>query len=194
MDFKKYIENAWGLTIDHIASLIILTLVMFVIWILTAGILAPVTLAGYTQSLLLMIREKRDPRIQDLFSQFRLFLPLLGFAVVVFIGIMVGFMFLFFPGLIIALLVSFACLYMIPLMTDQDLPLFDAIKKSYAMSMEGELLDNIIVLIIYLGINMIGSSVFIGSLFTQPLATLFLLTVFIEKTGKTAQPVEPAGE
>ena len=193
MDFKKHLETAWVLTLKHIASLIIMTFVMLIVSVFTVGILAPVTMAGYTKSILLMLREKREPKIPDLFSQFHLFLPLLGFSIVVFIVVMIGFMLLFFPGLIISLFVSFACIYMIPLMVDKKMNLIDAVKESYSMSVsKGVLTDNIVVVLIYIGICMIGSTVFIGTLFTQPLATIFLLSVYEEKTKSGSQEKEAA--
>jgi hypothetical protein len=182
MDFKKHLETAWELTLEFIAPLIVLTLVMFVIWFLTLGILVPVTIAGYTQSLLLMSRQGREPKIQDLFSQLSLFFPLLGFGIVVFIATLVGLIFFIFPGILVMLAIAFVCLYMIPLMTDKKLGLFEAIKQSYALAMQGAFVDHIVVIVLFLGINAVGSSVFIGSLFTQPLATLFLLSVYQEKT------------
>ena len=181
MDFKKHLEAAWELTLEFIAPLIVLTLVMFMLWILTLGILVPVTLAGYTQSLLLMSRQGREPKIQDLFSHLNLFFPLLGFGIVVFIATLVGLIFFIFPGILVMLVIAFVCLYMIPLMTDKKLGLFEAIKQSYALAMQGAFVDHIVVIVLFLGMNAVGSSVFIGSLFTQPLATLFLLSVYQEK-------------
>ena len=73
-------------------------------------------------------------------------------------------------------------MYMLPLMPDQKLCLFDAMQKSYAMGIkQGSLSDHFVVVVIYVAITTIGSSVFIGSLFTQPLATVFLLSVYDEK-------------
>jgi len=181
MDFKKHLETAWNMTLKFIAPLIFMTLVMFILWFFTIGILAPVTMAGYMQSILLMLREGREPKIQDLFSQMKLFLPLLGFGILVFIAIMIGFVLLVLPGIVIALAISFCCLYMVPLMTDKKLGLFEAIKESYTMTTQGVFVDQIVVLILFLGISAAGSAVFIGSLFTQPLATIFLLSVYEEK-------------
>ncbi|UCD31473.1 MAG: hypothetical protein JSV38_11845, partial [Desulfobacterales bacterium] len=73
------------------------------------------------------------------------------------------------------------CIYMLPLMTDQKLGLIDAIKTSYAVSMKGSIADHSVMIILFLGIIMIGNAVFIGSLFTQPLATVFLLLIYDEK-------------
>jgi hypothetical protein len=184
MDFKKYLENSWSLTLQHIVPLILLTLVLFGLIIFTLGILAPVVMAGYMQSILYMVRDGREPRIQDLFSQMNLFLPLLGFSVVVFVATTVGFILLVIPGILVMFGISFTCIYMLPLMTDQKLGLIDAVKTSYAMSMRGSLADHFVMIIICFGIIMIGSAVFIGSLFTQPLATIFLLLVYEEKINK----------
>jgi membrane-anchored glycerophosphoryl diester phosphodiesterase (GDPDase) len=77
---------------------------------------------------------------------------------------------------------------MLPLMTDKSMSIVDAIKESYAMARRGELVDHLIVVIIFMAITVIGGSIFIGVLFTQPLATLFLLSTYEEKIGAIAPP------
>jgi hypothetical protein len=185
MDFKKHLETAWHLTLKFIVPLIIMTLVMFVVCMLTIGILAPVTLAGYMQSVLLMVREGREPKVQDLFSEMRLFFPLLGFTIVILILSMIGYMLFILPGLIVTFAISFCCVYMLPLMTDKGLGLNDAIKESYAMAKKGPVQDHVVVVILYIGIMAVGSSVFIGALFTQPFASIFLLSVYEERMNQT---------
>jgi len=191
MDFKYHLESAWKMTLQYIAPLIFMTLAMIVISIITLGVLAPVTMAGYMHSILLLIKEGREPKVQDIFSQMRLFLPLFCFGIVVFIITMIGMMLLFIPGVLFLLAVSFCCIYMLPLMTDRNLGLLDAVKESYSMVTKESIVDHIVVFILFIGISAIGSSVFIGSLFTQPLATIFLLSVY-ETLGK-AKPVTPPG-
>jgi hypothetical protein len=187
MNFKYHLETAWNMTLKFIAPLIFMTLVMLLLWFFTFGILAPVTMAGYMQSFLLMLRNDREPKIQDLFSQMKLFLPLLGFSILVFIVTLIGFLLFVLPGIVISLAISFCCLYMLPLMTDKELGLFDAIKESFTMITRGVFVDQIVVLILFLGISAAGSAVFVGSLFTQPLATIFLLSVYEEKIKQQAQ-------
>jgi len=182
MEFKTHLAEAWELTLEFIAQLIILTLVMFLLWFLSFGILVPVTFAGYIHSILLMIRQGREPKIQDLFSQLNLFLPLLGFGIIVCIITAIGLVFLTFPGIIVGLIITIVCFYMIPLMVDQKKGLFEAIKESFSLAMQGNFLEHIVVVIIFIGIIAVGSSVFIGSLFTQPLATIFLLLIYGEKS------------
>jgi len=189
MDFKRHIETAWNLTLGNIVALIIITLVMVAVSSLTLGIMAPVVMAGYTQSLLQLVRNGREPRVQDLFSHMNLFLPLLGFGFAVFLAASIGFTLLFIPGIVVIVAVSFCCIYMLPLMTDKGLGLMDAIKESYAMARNGELIDHVVVVIITLAISLIGGTVFIGVLFTQPLATLFLLSTYEERMDSAQSPV-----
>ncbi|MEW5909088.1 MAG: hypothetical protein AB1659_04745 [Thermodesulfobacteriota bacterium] len=184
MDFKKHLETAWNLTLKFIVPLILITLVMLLVSFFTLGILAPAVMAGYTQSLLMLLRSGREPKIQDLFSQMRLFLPLLLFGIICFIAVMIGFVLLVLPGILIIAAVLFCCFYMIPLMTDKEMGLMEAIKKSYAIAMEGNKGEHLVAVIIFVGITAIGGSIFIGSLFTQPLATIFFVSLYEEKAGK----------
>jgi membrane-anchored glycerophosphoryl diester phosphodiesterase (GDPDase) len=82
---------------------------------------------------------------------------------------------------------------MMPLMTDRNLSLVEAIKESFAMSRRGDLVDHVVVVVLFMAISMIGGTVFIGVLFTQPLATLFLLSTYGEKINTTppAAPQQP---
>lgn len=178
MNFKYHLEVAWKLTLANIVTLILMTLAMFVVSMITLGVLAPVTMAGYIHSILLLVRENREPKVQDIFLQMRLFLPLLLFGIAVFIITLIGLMLLFLPGVAFALAVSFCCLYMLPLMTDRKMGVVDAVKKSFAMVTQGKQVDHILVFILFVGISAVGSSIFIGTLFTQPLATLFLMSIY----------------
>ena len=181
MDIFNHLKETWELTLEFIAPLIILTLVMFVIWFISFGLLAPVTLAGYTQSLLLMQRQGRNPQIKDLFSQLHLFLPLLGFALAIVAVAAIGTVIFIVPGIVFTIAMLFAFLYLIPLMTDRKQGLVEAMKQSWLLARQGRLLDQFVVVLIYLGISAIGSSTFFGAFFTQPMATIFMLSVYDEK-------------
>lgn len=192
MDFKRHLENAWNLTLNHLTSLILLTLVMFVVSAGTLGILAPVMMAGYCQAILTMMRNGREPIISDLFSHFQLFLPLLAFSVIVTIAILIGFTLLVLPGIAMACIVLFGCLYMLPLMTDQKMGLLDAVKKSWDMAVKENLPDHMVVVILIIGLTAIGSSIFVGTLFTQPFTTLFVMSIYLEKMEQRGMSPSPA--
>ncbi|MFP4348773.1 MAG: hypothetical protein ACOC23_01870 [Thermodesulfobacteriota bacterium] len=181
MDFKFHLERAWTMTLKYLGPLILITLATGVVGFISIGILAPVVLAGYMQSILLMIRSGREPKIQDIFSEMRLFLPLLGFGLAAAILIVIGFSLFFLPGIVVVFGISYACLYMIPLMTDRNFGLTDAIKESLEMVKGADAMDHVITAILFVSISAIGSSVFVGWLFTQPIATIFLLSVYEEK-------------
>lgn len=210
MDFKKHLENAWNIMLKHLVPLILITLVVsgpqLLLQLSMIGLLRilaipisivmlllwPVMMAGYNQAILLMLRTGRAPVIQDLFSQMHLFLPLLIFSLAVFFTSMIGFMLLVVPGIAVACLLAFGCLYMLPLMTDMQMGLMDAVKKSWSMATQGNIADHIVVVILYIGLIAIGSSLFIGILLTLPFATIFVLSVFEERTaGGLSKPSAP---
>lgn len=192
MDFKKHLEIAWNTTLEHIVMLILMTLVMLVVSFFTLGILAPVAMAGFTQAVIKMMRNGREPRIDDLFSQMRLFLPLLGFSFVVFLATLVGLFLFVLPGFAVVLVVTFGCLYMMPLMTDKKMGLIDAIKSSWTAAFGDSVADHIVVVILYIGLIAIGSSIFVGTLLTLPFATVFLISVYLEKVSPNADTTAPA--
>lgn len=182
MDFKTHLMRAWELMLKFIVPLVLMTLVMFAVSFVTLGILAPVTMAGYMQSVLRLIREKREPKIGDIFAHMNLFLPLLGFAIVCAIAVMIGFALLVIPGLVLVIALAVGTLYMLPLMTDKNMGLVDAVKESFRMSFKENLGEHIVVILIFWVIQFIGGSIAVGTLFTTPIATLFLMSVFDERT------------
>lgn len=181
MDFKKHLEKAWDITLKNLVMLILMTLVMMVVSFFTLGILAPVITAGYLQAIIELIRSGREPRMEDLFSQMRLFLPLLAFSVITTIVILIGFAMIVLPGLLVVLAVAFGCLYMLPLMTDKQMGLIDALKTSWQMAVKENIAEHIAMVILFFGLMAIGGSVFIGTLFTQPFASVFLISIYLER-------------
>ncbi len=193
MDFKSHIENAWHLCLKNIAPLILTTLVLSILSILTLGLFTAVLLSGYVYSLLLLIREGREPKIQDLFSHLNLFLPLFLLSILLFLATMIGFKLFFLPGIAVLCMVTFGGIYILPLMVDKKLGLVDAVKGSWEMAVKGNIADHIVVVILFIGLISIGSSVFIGTLFTQPFATILVLSVYIERVDGygTIKPTAP---
>ena len=181
MDFKRHFETAWQNTLKFVGPVLLLTLVQVIVILFSLGIMAPVTMAGYMQSLLRALREGRPPEIRDLFSHMSLFMPLSGFYALVALATMIGFMILVLPGLAFALFVLFATMYMIPLMTDKDRGLMEAVKESWEMAMREPLTDQIVVSIIYLVLMSLGGSIPFAILIIQPFAMFFLLSVYEER-------------
>ncbi len=181
MDFKKHLGVAWENTLGFIVPVIILTVVQLLVILLSFGILAPVTTAGYIQSLLRAHRDGREPKVGDLFSEMHLFLPLLAFGIVASLAIFFGLLLLVLPGLAVIAFLAFASIYMMPLMTDREMGLFDAIKESWNMAVRSPVGDQVVFVVLYLLIISVGSSLPLVLLFAQPLATFFLVSIYIER-------------
>lgn len=185
MDYKSLLERSWSLTLRNIKPLILMTLALGGVAFITVGILGPWLMAGYMQSVLLLIRNGREPKIGDIFSETKLLPPLTGFGLAVVILTFIGFNMLLVPGVLLSCGISFICLYLLPLMTDRHFGLTDGLKKSFEIVTGDDIMDHVIVAILFMGISAIGGSIFIGWIFTQPLATLFLLSVYEEKVSAT---------
>lgn len=187
MDFKRHLENAWHLCIGNITPLIMMTLAMTLLSVFSLGLLAPVLLAGYIHALLQLLRAGREPKIQDLFSHLSLFLPLFLISLVSVLAVLIGFKLFFLPGIAVVCAITFSCIYVLPLMVDKKAGLVEALKASWEMALEGNIADHIVLVILFIGFISIGSSVFIGTLFTQPFATILVLSVYLERIeGKSA--------
>ena len=192
MDFKDLFEKAWKSFTEFLPALLVNTIVLLVVSFFTLGILYPVCFAGYTQSVLLAIRDKRKPEVGDLFKYMNLFLPLLGFSIVVGIVIFIGFLVMILPGIFAAIALCFFCLYMIPLMTDKGMGLIEAVKESSRTALEDPVIEHIAVVAIYIGLTAIGQVVPFGIIFTLPIATIFILYVFEEQYSWEAAAPEAA--
>lgn len=181
MDFQKHFEVSWQNTIKLIGPLILLTLVELVLIAVSFGILAPVLTAGYTRSLLLVLREGRSPEIGDLFSEMRLFFPLFFLGLLMAIVLAIGYLVVVIPGIVLTLLIAFGLLYVVPLMVDQQMGLLDSLRESWRMSVEKPITNQIVISAVYMGLMSVGGSFIFLFLFAQPFATFFLLSVYDEK-------------
>lgn len=211
MDFKTHLEFAWHQTLKNLVPLILMSLVMVIITIAAVLMVMPlifltmalamvwtgliltlmmVMMAGYFQAILEMMRHDRQPRIQDLFSQKKLFLPLFLFSIIAAVAIAVGLKLLILPGLAIICVLAFGCLYMVPLMVDRRLGIAKAIQVSWHMATQDNVADQVVVVILFLGFIAIGSLVGIGTLLTQPFASVFLISIYLEKIKKLDESVD----
>ena len=178
MDFKDLIVKSWQNTLNHIGPLLLITFVQLVLIIVTLGILAPVTTAGYVNSLMQVVRDDRKPEVGDLFSQMRLFLPLFVLSILVALVAFIGFSLLVLPGFAVLAFIAFAAFYLLPYMVDQKLGLFDALKASWQAALKEPVSEHIIVVIIYVAIMSLGSSLWFAFLITQPMATFIMIEAY----------------
>ena len=195
MNFKDLVVHSWQNTLNHIGPILLITLVQLVLIIISLGILAPVTTAGYLYSLLQVVREDRKPEVGDLFSQMRLFLPLFVLSALIALVAVVGFALLILPGFAVLAFVAFAAFYLLPFMVDQKLGLFDALKASWDTALKEPVSDHIIVVIIYVAIMSLGSSLWFDFLITTPVATFIMVEAYQERAlGRRDEAAAAAAE
>jgi len=187
MDLQSHLERGWKNFIEFIGPALLITFVQIAVTLFSLGILAPVTSAGYVQSLLLAQRQGRTPEVKDLFSYMSLFLPLLLLGFVAFIVVVIGFTLLVLPGFGVMIFLAFACLYLLPLMTDEKMGLLSAVKGSWNMAVMDPLGDHIIITIVYVAIICIGGSLPFVILLAQPLATFRFI-----RSGSNSPKAPPA--
>ncbi|MBT8347255.1 MAG: hypothetical protein KJO28_13235, partial [Desulfofustis sp.] len=66
-------------------------------------------------------------------------------------------------------------------MVDQKLGLFDALKASWQAAMQEPVSEHIIVVIIYVAIMSLGSSLWFAFLITQPMATFIMVEAYHQR-------------
>jgi len=184
MDFKELIVSSWQKMVDHIGPVLLITFIQLILIIITFGILAPVTTAGYIYSLMRVVDENRPPELGDLFSQMRLFLPLLVFSGLALLAVGIGFFLLVLPGFAVIAFISFAAFYLLPYMVEEKLGLIEALKASWNLAIKPPLSDQVIVVIIYIAIMSLGSSLPFAFLVTQPMATFIMVLAYRNRTEK----------
>jgi len=184
MDFKDLIVSSWQKMVDHIGPVLLITFIQLILIIITFGILAPVTTAGYIYSLMRVVDENRPPELGDLFSQMRLFLPLLVFSGLALLAVGIGFFLLVLPGFAVIAFISFAAFYLLPYMVEEKLGLIEALKASWNLAIKPPLSDQVIVVIIYIAIMSLGSSLPFAFLVTQPMATFIMVLAYRNRTEK----------
>lgn len=183
MELKNHLETGWNSMLKFIGPALLVTFVHLVVAVFSLGILAPVTSAGYFQSLLRAQREGRAPEVKDLFAHMSLFLPLLLFGFLAFCAITIGFVLLVLPGFAVMLLLVFACLYLMPLMTDKKMGLLAALQSSWDMAVAQPIMDHVVIAIVYVALISIGGSMPFVILFAQPLATFIVVSFYQERLG-----------
>jgi uncharacterized membrane protein len=128
-----------------------------------------------------VVRDDRKPEVGDLFSQMRLFFPLFLLSILVAVVAFIGFSLLVLPGFAVLAFIAFAAFYLLPYMVDQKLGLFDALKASWQVAMQEPVSEHIIVVIIYVAIMSLGSSLWFAFLITQPMATFIMVEAYNQR-------------
>lgn len=175
LDLGEVMGEAWKLLIEDLGPYVVATLVYSAIVFVTCGlgVLVSGPLFGGLAVMSLMALRGERPTFDDVFAGFRFFGPLFLLSLVAFAGIFVGLLFCFLPGVYLAIAWVFAPFLVI----DRRMDFLDAMALS--MRTVNAHFVPVAVLTLVLGaINVLGSSVVLGFVLTQPLCTLAVAVAY----------------
>jgi len=125
--------------------------------------------------------------IADVFAGFKpdKFIQSWILFLIIMIPIFIGFLLLVIPGMIIGIVFSVIFLYALPLMVIKDLGAVDALKESLEIA-KANLQDTVILVVIVMILNAIGSAIWIGTILTMPFSMLLLVLALPMVTSATS--------
>ncbi|HJN51342.1 MAG: hypothetical protein QGI68_10750 [Pseudomonadales bacterium] len=181
MSANYHLRRACGIWLANFVPITMMTLVYLVLSIVTLGFMSAVLEVGFMHALLRLIREERRPQVGDLFSHMHVFFPLLVFTIAVAIIAVICVVLLRVAGIILLITIAFFCIYMLTFMADQKVGVIDAIEDSVDLAVHGDIAQHIGVLVIYLLVKVLGSTIILLPV-TEPIAIIFLVLVYLDRT------------
>lgn len=181
MDIGKAVEDAWRLFVADIAPLIIGALIVFVLSIVSLGILAGPLWGGLSKMVAQRVRYGRSADFGDIFSAFDRFWTLFGGALVIGILVALGTLLLIVPGLLLAAIWIYVPMFVV----DQEMRLGEAMAASRDLVMRNGLGTHVAVVLLLAILATVGGwLVGIGFLLTWPLSVTFVAGLYFRARGE----------
>jgi hypothetical protein len=192
MEFFVHLGNSWRMLLKSPLFVLVGCLLVSVLVVISLGLLIGPLYGAFTEALIQLQRDGRQPRLKDLFSgfaRFRQLFPMFFLALLV----IVGFKLFVLPGLLILTM----WIYTLPIVADSRLTLVPAMNESSAMIKDKGFLKHLGFLIVLLVlpsvlINMVaGEADFLKVLYliiVPPLQFGFVASLYI---GNFPHPPEP---
>ncbi len=177
MDFAGLLKETWDRFIAEIAPLVLFTLVG---WLLCFTIiLIPTVAGGWTRGFLAYTRDGTAPNFEELWN-FDDFLPITLMIVLGVIGISIGYMLFFIPGVIVSVWWMYAMYFLL----DRDMGVVEAFGASKEAVSHDGFANHLVVFLILCALGMLGGALSgIGSLLTTPFAFVMVSLVYLELEG-----------
>jgi hypothetical protein len=125
MNFQAYLGDTFRAIKEEPLTLILGGLIVHLLTAVSLGLLAGPLIGGYFLLFIHLLRDKRKPTFNDIFSGLQQFSNLFPFFLVLLL-VFFGFMLLIVPGLLFATW----WLYVLPLMVDRKIPFNEAMRLS----------------------------------------------------------------
>ncbi|WP_214044317.1 glycerophosphodiester phosphodiesterase [Methanomethylovorans sp.] len=181
MEIETLLKNTWNIFQKDLVTYIIGALITIF------GSIILITSAPLAYGLAHMAAKgTRGEKIEvtDVFAGFKLdkFIQSWLLFLIIMIPIFIGFLLLVIPGIIISIAFAIIFLYALPLMVVNGTGAVDSLKESLEMAKTNPQ-DTIILVVLVMVLNAIGSAIWIGTILTMPFTMLMLILALPMVTG-----------
>ena len=172
LDFGYVLKRAGSAFIDDIVALVLAALIACVLSVITLGVLAGPLYAGLCNMVITRVRDGKRPAIGDVFSCMDRFWTFLGASIVLLVTI--GLAFITVIGGILLLTIW---MYVIPIMVDRRVGLFEAMGASKDVVMRGGFWQHLVLVILLFAIDAVGRGPL--ALLTAPFSVAVVLVAYL---------------
>lgn len=177
MDFSGMLQEAWEKFVAEIVALVIFTLLGSLLCLTL--VLIPTVAGGWSRGILGYVRHGDMPSFEELWS-FDDYLPIALLLLLGGIGISIGTMLLFVPGVIL----SVWWLYSLFFLVDRQMGVIEAFGASKAAVSESGFVNHLVVFGIVSVLGLLGGSLSgLGTFFTTPFAIILLAISYLDLPG-----------
>ncbi len=177
MDFAGLLQEAWQKFVTEIVQLVLFTLLGSVLCLTI--VLIPTVAGGWFRGILGYVRHGDEPSFEELWN-FDDFLPIALLLILGGIGVTIGYMLLFVPGVILSVWWLYALFFLV----DRQMGVVEAFGASKDAVSQSGFLNHLVVLLIVSVLGVIGGSLSgLGALFTTPFGITFMALCYLDLPG-----------
>jgi hypothetical protein len=179
IDFGYVLRKAGSVFIDDVVPLVLASLIACVLSVITLGVLAGPLYAGLCSMVITRVRDGRRPAIGDVFSCMDRFWTFLGASIVLLVTI--GLAFVTVIGGILLLTIW---MYVIPIMVDRRVGVFEAMSASKDVVIRGGFWQHLVLVILLFAIDALGHGPL--ALLTAPFSVAVVLVAYLALENRIA--------
>jgi hypothetical protein len=179
IDFGYVLKKAGSVFIDDVVPLVLATLIAIVLSIVTLGVLVGPLYAGLCNMIISRVRDGKRPEVGDVFSCMDRFWSFLGASIVLLLTIGLASI-----TVIGGILLATIWMYVIPVMVDRRMGVFEAMSASKDVVVRGGFWQHLVLVILLFAIGAIGHGPL--ALLTIPFSVAVVLVAYLALENRVA--------
>jgi hypothetical protein len=172
IDFGYVLKKAGSVFVGDVVPLVLATLIATVLSVITLGVLVGPLYAGLCSMVITRVRDGRQPEVGDVFSCMDRFWSFLGASIVLLLAIGIASI-----TVIGGILLATIWMYVIPLMVDRRMGVFEAMTASKDVVVRGGFWQHLVLVIVLFAISAIGHGPLV--LLTIPFSVAVVLVAYL---------------